>query len=141
MRRWLESVVLLLATGPAWGQEAQPVSATFTWNSLDLSTVTMADGQEAYALESVVTYSPDTEGPLAGLSGRCIVSGVRDLAPGRYTGSGLCVLTDQVGDRLVKRFTEGAETANVLATGEGAWDGGTGKFAGVAGEFTFGLIS
>ncbi len=42
---------------------------------------------------------------------------------------------------MVKRFTEGAETADVLATGEGACDSDTGKLARVAGEFTFSLSS
>ena len=28
-----------------------------------------------------------------------------------------------------------------LSTGQGTWEGGTGKFAGVSGEFTFSLVS
>lgn len=138
---WSLAAVLALAGKAGAAQEAETVSATFTWNSLDLSTVELADAQVAYALESIVTVSPETQGPLARLSGRCIVSGVRDLAKGGYQGSGVCALGDVDGNRLVLRLAEGAGRAGEPPTGEGAWDGGTGRFDGVAGEFTYSLVS
>ncbi len=134
-------MLAMLLAGSGQAQEAGPVSAAFTWSALDLSTLEMPDGQEAYTLESLIAVAPETKGPLSGLRGRCLLSGVRDPGAGRYAASGVCVHTDGDGDRLVMHLTEGAEGGGALATGVGRWAGGTGKFAGASGEISYSLVS
>ena len=77
-----------------------------------------------------------TEGPLAGLAGRCLFTGVADLATMGVEDTGTCVYQDANGDQLWERV-EGASACNGAPyTGTATWIGGTGRFEGASGEIT-----
>ena len=140
MGRWLGAAVVVMA-GPCLAQEAERVSAAFTWTSLELATVEIGDGREAYARERVVVATEETQGPLAGLQGRCLMQGIRDRNAGSFAATGVCVHVDADGDRLLTEVTEGVENRHTLVEGTGTWTGGTGKFLGASGEFRYSLVS
>lgn len=134
----LTAAALLAATG-ALAQEAAPpsqeIEETFTWTSVDLSTVPMGEGKVASAYESFMGF-PATEGPLAGLAGRCLFAGVTDVATMGYEDSGTCVYQDANGDQLWERV-EGASAGNGAPyEGTATWIGGTGRFEGASGDLT-----
>ena len=131
----------LFAVTGALAQEAAPtpqeIETTFTWTSMDLSTVPMGESQMASVYESFMVI-PATEGPLAGLAGRCLFGGVTDLATMGYEDTGTCVYQDANGDQLWERV-EGASAGNGAPyEGTATWIGGTGRFEGASGEVTVG---
>ena len=140
MRRWVLAVAISVA-GPSWAQEAERVTAAFTWSSLELSTVQIGDGREAYARERTVVTTAETAGPLAGMQGRCLLQGVRNRSAGSFEASGVCVHVDGDGDRLITKVTESVANRHTLVEGVGTWTGGTGKFLGASGEFRYSLVS
>ena len=134
----LTAAALLAATG-ALAQEAAPapqeMEATFTWTSVDISSVPMGESQEAFVAENFMVISA-TEGPLAGLAGRCLFAGVSDLVTMGGEETGTCVYQDANGDQLWERVEGGSAGNGAPYRGTGTWIGGTGRFEGASGEIT-----
>jgi hypothetical protein len=134
----LTAVLLLAATG-VLAQEAAPapqeIEDASTWTAVEIATVPMGEGQEAYVQESFTVFSR-TEGPLAGLAGRCLFAGVTNLATMGVEDTGTCVYQDANGDQLWERV-QGASAGNAAYAGTASWIGGTGRFEGASGEITF----
>ena len=133
-KTFLLTALCLAATGPM-AQEAATTSheieAAFTWSGVDAApTMPMGDGQEAFVSESLLVIS-STEGPLAGLAGRCFQVGVTDLATMGSQDSGFCVYHDANGDQLWESIESTPEG------GRATWTGGTGRFEGASGEITY----
>lgn len=107
---------------------------TFTWSATEVTpNLPMGEGRDAYVVETSLVVS-SSEGPLAGMAGRCLVTGENDLATFGYTEAGTCVYQDANGDQLWERF-EGATPGNgAPSVGRSTWTGGTGRFEGASGE-------
>ena len=138
----LAAAALLAATG-ARAQEAAPapqeVEATFTWTQVDHPTMPMGEGQDAYASENFLVIA-DAEGPLAGLAGRCIVTGMTDLATMGSREAGTCVYQDAEGNQLWETIEGSSEGNGAPYVGKATWTGGTGRFEGGSGEMTYDSI-
>jgi len=130
--------VIALLPPLALAQEATPaprqIEVTYPWSATDtVPTLPMGEGQDAYLVETLaVVTSPD--GPLAGMAGRCLISGVNDLVTFGYTEAGICVLQDASGDQLWDRLEGATEGNGAPSHGHGTWIGGTGRFEGATGE-------
>ena len=137
--------LLLAATGVPAQETAtttpqaapQEVSVTFTWSSVDAGpTMPMGEGQEAFIAEGLVVVA-SAEGPLAGLAGRCLLTGTTDLATFGGSAMGTCVYVDANGDQLWERIEESSEGNGAPMIGHGAFSGGTGRFEGATGEMDY----
>ena len=130
----LTAAALLAATG-ALAQEAAPqkFDSAFTWTVVELSKVPMGEGQEAYVQENFIVNT-DTEGPLAGLAGRCLFAGVTDLTTSGLRETATCVLQDAEGNQLWERVQGASEGNEAPWEGTTTWIGGTGRFEGASGE-------
>ena len=135
----LTTAALLAATG-ALAQEAAPApqefEAAFTWSTMDISSVPMGESQAAVVSESFLVFSA-TDGPLAGLAGRCLFAGVADLTTMGIQDTATCVFHDAEGNQLWERIEAMSEGNGAPYGGTGTWIGGTGRFEGASGEHTF----
>jgi hypothetical protein len=131
----------LLAAMPAMAQEAAPteqqVEDTFTWSSVEAAPVlAMGEGQEISISEAYLVIS-STDGPLAGLAGRCLVMTTTDLPTMGSRDVGTCVYMDANGDQLWESIEGGAESGEAAYVGSSTWTGGTGRFEGATGQAAY----
>ena len=130
------AAALLAATG-ALAQEADPSSqefeAPYTYTVVDLSSMPMGRGQQAFVAESFLVHTA-AEGLLAGLAGHCLYTEIGNLKT-TLQAAGTCVLQDAQGNELWQSW-EGAPEGFIFR-GKGTWIGGTGRFEGASGEMTF----
>ena len=130
------AAVLLAATG-ALAQDADPVpqvfEAPYTYTVVDLSSMPLGGSQQAFVAESFLVHTA-TEGPLAGLAGTCLYTGIGN-PEATLQAAGTCVFRDAQGSELWQSW-EG-EPEGFIFKGKGSWIGGTGRFEGASGEVTF----
>jgi hypothetical protein len=118
---------------PAWAQDTTPtegtIDATFTWSLVDLASVPAGEAQSVSVSEVQLVITGAEPGPYERLGGRCLFFSRMD--GDAYEASGDCELADADGDRIFERIEEtGGEGHAVIA-------GGTGKFAGLTGEYAY----
>ena len=128
----------LLTAGPALAQDTAPAvqefEAPFTTTAFELTTSPMGDDLWAFVTESFPIHTT-TDGPLAGLGGHCLYTGVSKKGIGAIRASGTCILFDANGNELWQSWEGGDESGTFVATGN--WTGGTGRFEGASGEAHF----
>ncbi|MBP1805309.1 hypothetical protein [Rubellimicrobium aerolatum] len=132
----------LLAASAAPAQEAAPGAQEFEISysntTFELSRMDMGNGQWAFLAESFLPLHAATEGPLAGLGGHCLYTGVAREGIGAVQASGTCIFQDAGGDQLWLGW-DGLYDGTSDFAGQGSWTGGTGRFEGDSGETSFAL--
>jgi hypothetical protein len=85
----------------------------------------------------IMTASNDAgSGLLHGLAGRCAILNTIDKAAKTVEAKGSCTYTDRSGDMVFEDVaTTGPQPMGPVVALKGAWKGGTGKYAGLTGEF------
>jgi hypothetical protein len=135
--RLFAAVAALVLVSPAAGREAQRAAGGWrefagSWSAAGgRQTVTVEGGVEAAVVDlSGAVVLTSGEGLSRGFSGRAIGY---DDGEGRSTGR--CVWTDENGDRVFSRIEgEPLDAAKRIA---GTITGGTGRYEGLEGEFSF----
>ena len=134
------SLAALLAS-PALAEEL-PREAKFSItyvgvNPAPSKPVPYGKDREAIVGVSVMTAINDAGGGLLhNMAGRCIILTLIDRAAKTQQTQGYCAYADRAGDQVFEEVSMPAPTGlGTPAKFVGRWTGGTGKFAGISGEF------
>ncbi len=132
----LTAAALLVATG-ALAQEATneeategEIDATFTWSSIDLADTPAGEAQMNVLSDALIVITANKPGPLDKLVGSCLMQSVNNTKTLAFRLTGTCTLVDAEGDMVFETIEESD------GKGEATITGGTGKFAGLTGEYT-----
>ncbi len=130
------AAALLAATG-ALAQEAAnevategEIDATFTWSSIDLADTPAGEDRMNVLGDVLIVITANKPGPLDRLVGSCLTQSVNNTKTLTYRLTGTCTLVDAEGDMVFETIEE------TDGKGEATITGGTGKFAGLTGEYT-----
>jgi hypothetical protein len=74
-------------------------------------------------------------GLLHNLAGRCLMAIVIDNGAKTWDQHGYCTYTDAAGDQISEKVDINKQPMGAVLVGAGQWIGGTGKFAGIEGNF------
>jgi hypothetical protein len=113
-------------------------SITYTGvNPNPVKPVPFGKGREAIVGVSIMTAVNDAgSGLLHNMSGRCILLTLMDRAAKTQDVHGYCNYVDRAGDQVFEEVSTPAPTGlGVPARFVGKWTGGTGKYAGLSGDF------
>lgn len=144
MRKRIFGLVAICLTLPAASSLAQDLpregkfSITYTGvNPSPVKPVPFGKDREAVVGVSIMTAVNDAgSGLLHNMSGRCILLTVVDKAAKTQDLRGYCSYADRGGDQVFEEMSTPAPTGlGVPARLAGKWTGGTGKYAGLNGEF------
>lgn len=133
-----------LLIAPATGCLAQELpregkfSITYTGvNPSPSKPVPFGKDREAIAGVSIMTAVNDAgSGLLHNMAGKCVLLTVIDRAAKTQDVHGYCNYADRAGDQVFEEVSTPAPTGLGLpARFVGKWTGGTGKYAGLSGEF------
>ncbi len=139
----LAILALILSLAPATGRsEDLPkegrFSITYTGvNTTPMKPVPYGKDREAIAGVSLMTAVNDAGGGLLhNVAGRCLVVTLIDRAAKTQEMHGYCAYADRAGDQVFEEVMTPAPTGlGQPARWVGKWTGGTGKYAGLSGEF------
>jgi hypothetical protein len=112
-----------LKTNPTEGR----IDAQFTWSAVDLASLPAGETETLRLREAHIVITARQPGIFDRLGGRCLFL-MRAVASD-YSASGSCLLADADGDTIFERFEEASGKGHAVITG------GTGKFAGLTGEY------
>jgi hypothetical protein len=104
------------------------IDARFTWSVTDLANLPAGEAGALRLREAHIVITANAPGLFDRLGGRCLMM-MRTGAGDDYAASGGCLLADADGDRIFEHFEEAAGRGHAVITG------GTGKFAGLSGEY------
>ena len=114
-------------------QEAKPtegrIDATFTWSVTTLASLPAGEAEELLLQRGLLRDHGQRAGAFRPLGGRCLF--LSGASGGATTAVGSCLLADADGDQIFERIEEAAGKGHAVITG------GTGKFAGLTGEYDF----
>lgn len=133
--------LLILPTAATVAQELPRegrFSITYTGvNANPVKPVPFGKDREAIVSVSIMTAVNDAgSGLLHNMAGRCILLTIIDRAANTQDLSGYCSYADRGGDQVFEEVSTPARTGLGLpARYVGKWAGGTGKYAGLSGEF------
>jgi hypothetical protein len=137
----LAAVLALAVALPAAAQEKKPeeivLDHDFTWSVVEYAHIPEAGTREVSLSESMLVVTPSREGVAGRLGGRCLSLTDADTADMSYRMVGHCVLRDAEGDAIFERIEESAGPGGNPGAGRGFVSGGTGKFAGISGEYAY----
>jgi hypothetical protein len=126
---------------PAISQEL-PSEGQFkiTWTAVNPSPakpVAISATKDILLNNLIMTASNDAgSGLLHGLAGRCATMNIIDKAAKTVESKGNCVYTDRSGDMIFEEIaTAGPQPMGPVVAVKGTWKGGTGKYAGLTGDF------
>ena len=111
---------VLASTGPT---RASPGA----WTTL--ASPSAGEAEDLLVREGHIVVTANTPGPFDRLGGRCLLM-MRASSDG-YSATGSCLLADADGDTIFERIEEASGKGHAVITG------GTGKFAGLTGEYDF----
>jgi hypothetical protein len=122
------AALVLAVALPAWAQDAKPtegrIDANFTWSLVELASVPAGEAQSVSVNEVALVITGNEPGPFHRLGGRCLF-----LSRTNGEASGSCQLADADGDQIFERVEEAGGKGHAVISG------GTGKFAGLSGEY------
>ena len=123
----------LAAEIPAEGQ----IDSTFTYISTSTD-MPSADGNEVTSFDAHLVLTGNAKGSLFDqMVGHCMLAGLSNPKTGAVKLAGWCTYTDLEGDMIFAGDEESADSSASIAQGKGRILGGTGKYAGIAGEYSF----
>lgn len=99
--------------------------------------VALSDTKDVIAANAFMTaFNASESGLLHLAAGRCAVTITIDKAAKTREGRGNCTYTDKDGDTVYESFASPMpQPMGGAAHYNGSWTGGTGKYAGITGEF------
>jgi hypothetical protein len=105
-------------------------------NTSPVQAISIGKDQDMTVAVSTMTAVNDAgNGLLHQTAGRCLMSVVIDKAAKTLDQHGYCTYTDAEGHQLHERVDFDKAALGAVVVGKGQWIGGTGKFAGMQGEF------
>jgi hypothetical protein len=97
-----------------------------------------AGGNEATVYDASLVLTGNSSGSLLDrMAGRCLFLGPNNPKTGAYRISGWCTYSDLDGDMIFASDEESAGSMSEPGKGTGRILGGTGKYAGITGDYTF----
>jgi hypothetical protein len=126
------AALALTATLPAWAQDAGsegPIDANFTWSVVDLASIPAGADAAVHLREAHIVITGKEPGLFDRLGGRCLM--LVNAAGESFESTGSCQLADAEGNQIFERIEEVGGQGHAVITG------GTGKFAGLSGEYDF----
>ncbi len=137
----ISAMAIAVCGSAATGQEL-PSEGQFkiTWTAVNPSPakpVAISATKDILMNNLIMTASNDAgSGLLHGLPGRCATMNVIDKAAKTVESKGNCVYTDRNGDMVFEEIaTAGPQPMGPVVAVKGSWKGGTGKYAGLTGDF------
>lgn len=113
------------------------IDSSFTYISTP-TTMPSADGNEATVYDASLVLTGNSPASLLDrMAGRCLLAGPNNQKSGAYRISGWCTYSDKDGDMIFASDEEGAGSWSEPSKGNGKLLGGTGKYVGITGAYTF----
>ncbi len=98
--------------------------------------IALSQTKDIVVNNAIMTASNDAgSGILHNLAGRCAIMATIDKEAKTIERSGHCNYTDKDGDMVFEDFSTSPQPMGSTFTSKGSWTGGTGKYAGLSGEF------
>lgn len=131
---------LVLAAGESAAQGLRPegpFTVNFTATGIDPQPpIQVGPDRDFGVYESLMlAVNADGEGLLHNMTGRCTGWYALDRTNARYEQHGHCSYVDADGDMIWEQFEFSPQELSPVRMGNGRWLGGTGKYAGLRGEF------
>jgi hypothetical protein len=134
------SAILLGAATPALAADLPAeglIDSNFTWTSRNTGTIPAANGNNRVTLDAMLVVTAAAPGSvLDRLGAHCIGGGKENPKTFAYEFSGACVFEDADGDQIFEIWEESMAAGAAESTGKGTLTDGTGKYAGISGEYT-----
>lgn len=113
------------------------IDSTFTYISTP-TTMPSADGYEATVYDASLVLTGNSSASLLDrMAARCLLAGPNNQKSGAFRIAGWCTYSDRDGDMIFASDEESAGSWSEPSKGSGKILGGTGKYAGITGAYTF----
>jgi hypothetical protein len=141
---WRAAVAMMafgMLTGLRAAQEPLQDEGSFTVNFTSIhmnpqKPVAIGKDRDMGVYVSILTTTNAAgKGLLHNLTGRCLGWFIVDRAAGSFEQHGQCNYADAEGDAVYERFDFEPQQLGPVRIATGKWTGGTGKYAGLRGEF------